>query len=103
MAHRQVNNQRKSRLALLLTGLAVTVSLDLIAPAANARTHPVTINVKLHGPFRFVAYGDTRFTDPANTKAANAEARQELVRAIADVRPDFITFGGDIAYNGDDV
>jgi Icc-related predicted phosphoesterase len=51
--------------------------------------------------FRFVAYGDTRFTDPANTNAANADVRQQLVKAIADVHPGFVTFGGDIAYNGD--
>src|SRR5262249_38048723 len=28
---------------------------------------------------------------------------QQLVRAIAEAHPDFVTFGGDITYNGDDV
>jgi Icc-related predicted phosphoesterase len=75
--------------------------LTLIAAAVQSR--PVEINAELHTPFRFVAYGDTRFTDPTDTKAADPEVRQQLVRAIADARPDFITFGGDIAYNGDKV
>jgi Icc-related predicted phosphoesterase len=79
------------------------VILTVIAATAQTQqsTTPVTIDAKLRTTFRFVAYGDTRFTDPADTKAANPEARQQLVRGIADVRPDFITFGGDIAYNGD--
>ncbi len=50
----------------------------------------------------FIAYGDTRFTDPADTNAANPEARRELVKAIASANPDFVTFGGDITYNGND-
>jgi Icc-related predicted phosphoesterase len=62
--------------------------------------------VELHSqtrtPFRFVVYGDTRFTDPANTKAASPPVRRALVQAIAEADPAFISVGGDIAYNGDD-
>jgi hypothetical protein len=68
--------------------------------AAPARGQSLQINFPVHNPFRFVAYGDTRFTDPANTKDTNPEIRQELVRAIAAVRPAFICFGGDIPFNG---
>ena len=50
----------------------------------------------------FIAYGDTRFTDPSDTNAANPEVRRELVKAIAAAHPDFVTFGGDITYNGND-
>lgn len=73
-----------------------------LALAAGARGQglPADIDTGIRGPFRFVAYGDTRFTDPANTSAANAEVRQMLVKAIAEAHPDFVTFGGDIAYNG---
>ena len=53
-------------------------------------------------PFRFVAYGDSRFHDPKDTEAANPAVRQELVRAIAKADPAFISFGGDIVYNGYD-
>jgi 3',5'-cyclic AMP phosphodiesterase CpdA len=47
-----------------------------------------------------VAFGDTRFTDPGNTEAANAAVRQALVSAIAETRPAFVSIGGDIVYNG---
>ena len=83
-----------------LKNLLAILFIALTAIAAAAQSRPVEIDTKLHAPFRFVAYGDTRFTDPANTTAANPEVRQQIVRAIADVRPDFITFGGDIAYDG---
>jgi Icc-related predicted phosphoesterase len=75
----------------------------LIAGAAStllAQTQPVELQPKISLPFRFVAYGDTRFTDPKNTEAANPSVRQALVQGIADARPAFISIGGDIAYNG---
>lgn len=84
-----------------LNNLLVAIFVALTAIEAAAQSQPVEINAKLHKHFRFVAYGDTRFTDPSNTKDANPEVRQELVRAIAKAHPDFITFGGDIALNGD--
>src|SRR5215813_10850075 len=64
---------------------------------------PVEIKAKRHAPIRFTVYGDTRFTETTNTKDANPEVRQTLVRAIAEARPDFIIFDGDIAYRGDNV
>ncbi len=54
-------------------------------------------------PFRFVAYGDTRFHDPKDTDTANPAARVALVQAIAQVNPAFVCFTGDIVYNGYDV
>src|SRR5215471_20977191 len=68
-----------------------------------AQSSPLQIDAKIHGHFRFVVYGDTRFTDPANKDAANAEVRQQLVKAIAATRPRFVVFGGDIAYKGERV
>ncbi|MGA9527359.1 MAG: metallophosphoesterase [Terriglobales bacterium] len=53
-------------------------------------------------PFRFVAYGDTRFHNPSDTEAANPAVRTALVHAIADANPSFICFTGDIVYNGYD-
>jgi Icc-related predicted phosphoesterase len=73
------------------------------ASALLAQTHPVELQAQIKLPFRFVAYGDTRFTDPKNTGAANPSVRQALVQAIADAHPAFISIGGDIAYNGNDV
>jgi Icc-related predicted phosphoesterase len=77
----------------------------LIACAASAllaQTQPVQLHPQITLPFRFAAYGDTRFTDPKNTEAANPSARQALVQAMADAHPAFISIGGDIAYNGND-
>lgn len=63
----------------------------------------VALEQKIALPFRFVAFGDTRFHDPGDTQAANAAVRQAIVRAIAKERPAFISIGGDIVYNGDQV
>jgi Icc-related predicted phosphoesterase len=66
----------------------------------TAQSQPADIQLSQSSRVHFVAYGDTRFTDPANTKAANPDVRRELVKAIANAHPDFVTFGGDITYNG---
>ena len=83
--------------------LAHFLFIASVASASLAQTQPVNLQPQISLPFRFVAYGDTRFTDPNNTEAANASARQTLVQAIADARPAFIPIGGDIAYSGDNV
>jgi Icc-related predicted phosphoesterase len=75
--------------------------LLLVAPFF-AQTQPVELHSQTRTPFRFVVYGDTRFTDPANTQAASPPVRRALVQAIAEADPAFISVGGDIAYNGDD-
>ena len=61
---------------------------------------PVALQQDVHPPFRFVAYGDIRFTDPANTDASNPAVRVALVQAIAEAKPAFISIGGDIVLNG---
>jgi hypothetical protein len=58
------------------------VFLAVTAVAGAAQSPPLEIDAKLQKHFRFVAYGDTRFTDPSNTKDANPEVRQQLVRAL---------------------
>src|SRR5215467_9086982 len=74
----------------------------LAAAGSAAQTQPVEIQLNRSNHLHFIAYGDTRFTDAANTDAANPEVRRELVKAIANAHPDFVTFGGDITYRGDD-
>lgn len=71
-------------------------------PQTAAATEPVELQLAVSAPFRFVAYGDTRFTDPNNSEASNAAVRRTLVQAIADAHPAFICIGGDISYNGND-
>src|ERR1700757_3355515 len=94
------------------TGLARTVVLSCVIVAAViltcctkksiAQTSTVDLTLDVKVPFRFVAYGDTRFHDPSDTDAANPPVRRELVRAIAEASPAFICFTGDIVYNGND-
>src|SRR5271169_365334 len=69
---------------------------------ATPQTEPVELQLQVSTPFHFVAYGDSRFHDPKDTEAANPAVRQALVKAIADTNPAFISFGGDIVYNGYD-
>lgn len=63
---------------------------------------PVDLKLNVSDPFRFVAYGDTRFHDPSDTEAANPAVRVALVQAIAEANPAFVSFTGDIVYNGYD-
>lgn len=70
-------------------------------PALYAQMHPLELQPEVHTPLRFIVYGDTRFTDPQNTAAADPAIRQEMVRAIAGQHPAFVVIGGDIAYKGD--
>ncbi len=82
----------------------------LVVCVACSRTHlqkaldsdPVELHLQVTTPFHFVAYGDSRFHDPKDTDAANPIVRQMLVQAIAQTSPAFISFGGDIVYNGYD-
>lgn len=47
-----------------------------------------------------VAYGDTRFTDPANHEVTNPEARRALAAKIAGEHPDALLISGDLPYSG---
>jgi len=69
---------------------------------STAQTSSIDLTLDLKTPFRFVAYGDTRFHDPSDTEPANPGARKALVQAIADANPSFICFTGDIVYDGYD-
>ena len=80
----------------------VFVLLLSVASLLFPQTQPVELHSQVKTPFRFIVYGDTRFTDPADTKAASPPVRRALVQAIAEADPAFISIGGDIAYNGDD-
>ena len=67
-----------------------------------AQNQPVELTAQVGSTFRFAFLGDTRFTNPKDTRDSNATVRQTLVQAIADARPAFVSIGGDIVYNGDD-
>lgn len=64
-------------------------------------TNHVTLDLNVGNAFKFVAFGDTRFHDPADTEPANPAVRKALVEAIDKVKPAFVSIGGDIVYNGE--
>lgn len=88
-------------LALLFVAVRV-LALTCCSGKSTAQTSTVDLRLDVKTPFRFVAYGDTRFHDPNDTEAANPPVRVALVKAIAEVNPAFICFTGDIVYNGFD-
>jgi Icc-related predicted phosphoesterase len=89
--------------ALVLVFAAATVlALTCCTKTSNAQMTTVELKLDMKTPFRFVAYGDTRFHDPKDTEAANPPVRVALVDAIAKANPAFICFTGDIVYNGND-
>jgi acid phosphatase type 7 len=92
--------QRLWPVLLVLVAVAFSRSHSQMQPQG---AKPVELQLQVSTPFRFVAYGDTRFTDPHDTEASNPAVRRTLVLAIADVHPAFISVGGDISYNGSDV
>ncbi len=72
-------------------------------PAEAAAASPATFTVDakdLRQPLTLIAYGDMRFTDPANVTATNPKARQALIARIAQERPDGVFLNGDVPYIG---
>src|SRR5580700_10025261 len=91
-----------ARNVLLMCLTASLFALTGCTRRSTAQTS-VDLQLKVSVPFRFVAYGDTRFHDPKDTEAANPPVRIALVQAIAEVNPAFVCFTGDIVLNGNDV
>jgi acid phosphatase type 7 len=86
-----------------LFAMAALLALACCSKKSSAQTSTVDLKLDVKAPFRFVAYGDTRFHDPKDLEAANPPVRVALVQAIADANPAFICFTGDIVLNGPDV
>ncbi len=55
---------------------------------------------ELKSPLTFIAYGDMRFTDPANRIATNPTVRKWLVDKLAAETPDAIFLNGDVPLAG---
>jgi hypothetical protein len=92
------------RLCAYLLSVAIAFSLNPPQTAARPRT-TATFAVDqrdLHKPLTVVAYGDMRFTDPANHEATNPIARQALVARIALEKPDAVLLNGDVPWHGGD-
>lgn len=82
--------------------VAVCAAVGTAAVAAQA-TGPLFVvdGRDLHRVPKVIAYGDTRFTDPANAKAANPLARRQLVARVAEEAPDAVLLSGDVPWRGD--
>lgn len=91
-----------ARTALLSLVAGMLLSSTGCTKKSIAQTAAAELQLDLKTPFRFIAYGDTRFHDRNDTDAANPRVRVALVEAIARANPAFICFTGDIVYNGDD-
>ena len=71
-------------------------------PALLSKAGP-TFTVEAPDPgWTLIAYGDMRFTDPANTTDSNPKARQALVAKIAAEKPDLLLLSGDVPFHGGD-
>jgi Icc-related predicted phosphoesterase len=86
----------------VLFAITMLLALTCCSRKSSAQTSTVDLKLDAKTPFRFVAYGDTRFHDPNDFEAANPRARTALVQAIAEANPAFVCFTGDIVYNGFD-
>lgn len=87
---------------LLLATLAAILITTSCTKTSIGQTATTDLRLNVNVPFRFVAYGDSRFHDPRDTDAANPPVRIALVRAVAAANPAFICFTGDLVFNGDD-
>jgi 3',5'-cyclic AMP phosphodiesterase CpdA len=100
---------------MLSTVLALTVAGaqdTVFASMASAEDASVTSLISAPGPtftvpasaipkhWSLIAYGDTRFTDPANETVTNPFARRALVARIAEQHPDAVVISGDVPYDG---
>jgi hypothetical protein len=56
---------------------------------------------QLPDPLTVVAYGDQRFTDPANTRKTDPRVRRWLVHKIAAEHPAALIMNGDVPLSGD--
>jgi hypothetical protein len=88
---RAQNSQKAVTAATLPTG-------DLLSEAGP--TFRIADSEMPHGA-SFIAYGDQRFTDPANVKATDPRVRQWLVKRIAEEKPTAVVLNGDVPLAGD--
>jgi hypothetical protein len=78
------------------------LTLLFVVSAAAVLAQP-TFRVEdkdFRSPLTLIAYGDQRFTDPANTRRTNPRIRLWLVNQIAKERPDAVIMNGDVPMAG---
>ena len=105
------------RTRTLLTLLTITLIAALVK-ISNSRKHAdsailasdllsqpgptfVIPDSRLNHPPTVITYGDTRFTNPADTADTDPNVRQWLVKRIAEERPDALLINGDLPLAGE--
>lgn len=98
--------------ATILFVLFATAGVSLLAQAPGPSSIPAgpllsepgpTFRIddtQLSNPLTVIAYGDQRFTDPANTRQTNPRIRQWLVNQIAAEHPAAVILNGDVTLAG---
>lgn len=87
------------RFAQLLCLFALVLT---ICSPSLAQTPAAALRIDVHPPYKFVAYGDIRFTNPADKKTSDPVRRKLLVDQIASEKPAFLLISGDLVANGSD-
>ena len=79
--------------------VVLLLALALCAPVRAAATFSVPDSA-LPDPLVFIAYGDTRFTNPSETAASSPGVRQAMIAKIAGENPAAIFINGDLPWHG---
>jgi 3',5'-cyclic AMP phosphodiesterase CpdA len=74
---------------------------SLLLPDSSRPTFKIPES-SLRRPVSLIAYGDMRFTNPAETKPSNPEVRVKIVRQVAKLYPDVLLLSGDVPWHGGD-
>lgn len=91
----------RKALSIAAVLLITITALAILNHDAAAPIQPLELQQSIELPFRFVALGDTRFTDSTDPEVSNGAVRRAIVQAIAEQKPALISFGGDLVYRGD--
>jgi hypothetical protein len=102
---RLIEQSAGAKLASMRVVRIVTVALLVCSADASAQSGADRILItvpdrQISSPAVFVAYGDMRFTDTAETIATNPKVRRWLVEQIALEKPAAIVMSGDVPYHG---
>ena len=79
---------------------SVLLLIAALAGSARAAATFTVPDAELSDPLVLVAYGDMRFTGPAQTVASNPGARRALVAQVAAENPAAIFINGDVPWHG---
>jgi 3',5'-cyclic AMP phosphodiesterase CpdA len=85
---------------LALTGAAAAQQVKAEALLSGQGPTFVVPKKDIPAKWTVIAYGDTRFTNPANTEVTNPKVRRWLVDKIASEHPDALLVSGDLPYDG---